>query len=126
VFGHAKTGEDVSSNRSAWETLLLLSHEIEPAARSRGHRRPEHDALRKINLHWHDLRHHAARRIMPRLADEGVPVHELQMLAGHASITTTQRYMNARANALAESMRQARERRADRLAKQSDDNVQVS
>lgn len=122
VFGHAKTGECVGSFRSAWETLLLLSHGIEPAARSRGHRRVERDAIRKINLHWHDLRHEA----LSRLADEGVPVHELQMLAGHANITTTQRYMNARANSLAESMRQARERRADRLATQSDDNVQVS
>ena len=69
----------------------------------------------------HDLRHEA----LSRLADEGVPVHELQMLAGHANITTTQRYMNARANSLAESMRQARQRRGDRLAEQSDDNVQV-
>jgi len=40
-------------------TLLLLSHGIEPAARQRGHRRNERDALRKINLHWHDLRHEA-------------------------------------------------------------------
>ncbi len=62
------------------------------------------------SLHWHDLRHEA----LSRLADDGVPVHELQMLAGHASITTTQRYMNARANSLAESIRQARERRAQR------------
>jgi site-specific recombinase XerD len=53
-----------------------------------------------------------------------VPAHELQMLAGHASITTTQRYMNARSNSLAESMRQARERRTTRLAR-TDDNVQV-
>ncbi len=121
VFGHAKTGECVGSFRSAWETLLLLSHGIEPAARSRGNRRVERDAIRKINLHWHDLRHEA----LSRLADEGVPVHELQMLAGHANITTTQRYMNARANSLAESMRQARQRRADRLATRSDDNVQV-
>ena len=43
------------------------------------------------------------------------------MLAGHANITTTQRYMNARANALAESMRQAHLRRAERLAHASDE-----
>ena len=121
VFGHAKTGDYVGNFRSAWETLLLLSHGVEPAARSRGHRRVERDAIRKINLRWHDLRHEA----LSRLADEGVPVHELQMLAGHANITTTQRYMNARANSLAESMKQARERRADRLAQRSDEHIQV-
>jgi integrase len=122
LFGHAKTGKYVGSFRSAWETLLLLSHKIEPAARARGQRRLEREALRKINLHWHDLRHEA----LSRLADEGVPVHELQLLAGHANIATTQRYMNARANSLAESMRHARERRADRLAHQTDDDAQVS
>jgi integrase len=121
VFGHAKTGEYVGGFRSAWETLLLLSHGIEPAARSRGQRRLQREALRKINLHRHDLRHEA----LSRLADEGVPVHELQMLAGHANITTTQRYMNARANSLAESIRQARQRRAEPVAQQSDENVQV-
>jgi site-specific recombinase XerD len=55
-----------------------------------------------------------------------VPVHELQMLAGHASITTPQRYMNARANSLAESMRQARDRRANRLERSDAEHVQVS
>ena len=59
------------------------------------------------------------------MADDGVPVHELQMLAGHASITTTQRYMNARVNSLAESMRQARERRANRVAHGDQEHVQV-
>ncbi len=121
VFGHAKTGEYVRSFRSAWETLLLRANDIKPAERSRGHRRLERDALRKINLHWHDLRHEA----LSRLADDGVPVHELQMLAGHASITTTQRYMNARANALAESMKHARERRKERLARPAEDQMQV-
>jgi len=33
--------------------------------------------------------------------------------------------MNARANSLAESIEHARQRRADRLATRSDDNVQV-
>jgi integrase len=72
-------------------------------------------------LHWHDLRHEA----LSRLADDGVPVHELQMRAGHASITTTQRSLNARANSLAESMRQARMRRAARVATTDEDQVQA-
>ena len=60
-----------------------------------------------------------------RLPAAAFPVHELQMLAGHASITTTQRYMNARANSLAESMRQARARRAARVTTADEEQVQV-
>ena len=101
--------------------MLLLSAGVEPSPRSRGKRRSDREALAKIDLRWHDLRHEA----LSRLADDGVPVHELQMLAGHANITTTQRYMNARANSLAESMWQARQRRADRVAQAKVENVQV-
>ena len=102
--------ELVRTFRSAWETVLLLANDIEPTRPARGQRPSNRKALAQINLHWHDLRHEA----LSRLADDAVPVHELQMLAGHASITTTQRYMNARAHSLAESMRQARLRRAAR------------
>ena len=47
------------------------------------------------------------------------------MLAGHASITTAPRYMNARANSLAESMREARMKRAARGATGDAEQVQV-
>ena len=121
VFGDAKTGEYVKTFRSAWETLLLLANGIEPTRERRRQRPSNRKALAQINLHWHDLRHEA----LSRLADGGVPVHELQLLAGHASITTTQRYMNARANSLAESMRKARERRVKRLETSDEANVQL-
>ena len=111
VFGEATTGAYVASLRSAWETLLLLANGIKPTRAGSGKRVSNRKALAQIDLHWHDLRHEA----LSRLADDGVPVHELQLLAGHASITTTQRYMNARASSLAESMRQARERRVNRV-----------
>ena len=78
-------------------------------------------ALALIDLHWHDLRHEA----LSRLADEGVPVHELQLLAGHANITTTERYMNARASSLAGSMRQARERRVRRVKDADEATAQI-
>jgi hypothetical protein len=44
---------------------------------------------------------------------------------GHASITTTQRYMNARATSLATSMRAARERRKERLSSDDQHATQV-
>jgi integrase len=121
VFGEASTGAYVKGFRSAWETLLLLSNGIEPERRTRKQRPSNRDALSRIDLHWHDLRHEA----LSRLADDGVPVHELQMLAGHANITTTQRYMNARASSLAESMRHARERRANRTKHDQEGDVHV-
>jgi integrase len=121
VFGEATTGAYVKSFRSAWETLRLLANGIEPTRLGSGHRVSNREALARIDLHWHDVRHEA----LSRLADDGVPVHELQMLAGHASITTTQRYMNARANSLAESMRQARERRTRRIEQSDEPNVEA-
>lgn len=120
VFGEATTGRYVKSFRSAWETLLLVANGIAPTREGCGRRVSNRQALAKIDLHWHDLRHEA----LSRLADDGVP-HELQLLAGHANISTTQRYMNARANSLAESMRKARERRVKRVEQHEGQNVQV-
>jgi len=121
VFGEATTGAYVKNFRSAWETLLLVANGVPPMRVGSGHRVANREALAQIDLHWHDLRHEA----LSRLADDGVPVHELQLLAGHASSTTTQRYMNARANALAESMRRAREHRATRAEERDDRDARI-
>ena len=53
------------------------------------------------DLHWHDLRHECGSR----LAERGVPLHEIQYLMGHASLTTTQRYLNATVESLRESVK---------------------
>lgn len=47
-------------------------------------------ALGFEHLRRHDLRHTG----LTWLADAGVPVHHLQRIAGHGSITTTQRYLH--------------------------------
>lgn len=94
---------------------------IKPTRAGSAKRVSNRKALAQIDLHWHDLRHEA----LSRLADDGVPVHELQLLAGHSSITTTQRYMNACASSLAESMRQARERRVNRVEHVDEATAQI-
>jgi hypothetical protein len=57
--------------------------------------------------------------------NHGVPVHELQLRAGHASITSTQHYINARASSLAESMRQARPRPVTGLVRSDEASVEI-
>ena len=52
--------------------------------------------FRDINLHWHDLRHEYASRLVER----GVPLAQVRDLLGHASIVTTERYDNQRLEAL--------------------------
>jgi integrase len=49
------------------------------------------------NRGWHALRH----AFCSRLAARGVPARTIQALAGHASITTTERYMHVAPEALA-------------------------
>jgi hypothetical protein len=48
------------------------------------------EQFRAINLHWHDLRHEYASRLVER----GVLLAQVRDLLGHASITTTERYDN--------------------------------
>jgi integrase len=101
VFGDA-LGQAVSSITMAWETAVLLAHGHEPlwtatkalAAESRA-------ALRAIDLHFHDLRHEAGRRML----EAGWPLHHVQRMLGHADVKQTATYLNAERVGLHESMK---------------------
>jgi len=88
-----EAGEPVGRFRTAWVTAVLKAHGIKPAWRSYNWTAltPDcHHHFRRINLHWHDLRHEYASRLVER----GVPLAQVRDLLGHASITTTERYDN--------------------------------
>jgi site-specific recombinase XerD len=48
------------------------------------------EQFKRIDLHWHDMRHEYASR----LVEKGVPLAQVRDFLGHASITTTERYDN--------------------------------
>ena len=99
VFSN-EVGELVRSFRSAWLTTVLKAHGVKPHWRKKAsYRQLTEDyveAFQAINLHWHDLRHEYASRLVER----GVPLSQVRDLLGHASITTTERYDNQRLEAL--------------------------
>jgi Phage integrase family len=63
--------------------------------------------LREIDLHWHDLRHEGACRL---LAD-GVDIRVVQLILGHSDIKTTQRYLNITGEELRKALTGVWERR---------------
>ena len=88
VFG-TENGEYVGSFKTAWESLLLIANGHE-TKRAKPGARVDRVKLREIDLHWHDLRHEGACRL---LAD-GVDIRIIQLMLGHASVQQTQRYLN--------------------------------
>ena len=67
----------------------------------------DREKLRQIDLHWHDLRHEGAWRL---LAD-GVDAATIQLMLGHADIKQTQRYLNITDEELRNAMTGVWERR---------------
>ena len=85
-------------------TLVAYGHETK---RAKPGARVEREKLRQIDLHWHDLRHEGACRL---LAD-GVEIRIIQLMLGHSDIKTTQRYLNITDEELRQALTGVWERR---------------
>jgi site-specific recombinase XerD len=67
---------------------VLLANGHAPTRTKKG--RVDRTKLDEIDLHWHDLRHEGACRLL----NEGVDIRAIQLMLGHADIKQTQRYLN--------------------------------
>ena len=76
--------------------------------------------LRQIDLHWHDLRHEGACRLLA----EHVDIRTIQLMLGHADIKQTQRYLNITDEELRKAMTGVWERR--RQLRAPDSRVRAS
>jgi integrase len=100
VFG--ELGQRVKNVKRAWRTAVLKAHghapewaawnQLAPASRT---------ALQTIDLHFHDLRHEGASRML----EAGWPLHHIQHMLGHASIEQTSTYLNVEKSGLQDSIR---------------------
>ena len=91
------------------ESLILRAngHHIARAGKEKWER-PDREKLNQIDLHWHDLRHEGACRL---LAADGVDIRTIQLMLGHADIKQTQRYLNITDEELRKAMTGVWERR---------------
>lgn len=122
VFGN-EVGEPVKGFKRAWQRALLRAHGYTPryVVKIEGEGdtarkiqtallTPEsQDALRTIDLHFHDLRREASSRWL----DAGVPLHRIQKWLGHANISQTSTYLMADSAEDDEAMRRFETRLAE-------------
>jgi integrase len=98
VFSN-EAGERFKTFKKAWQIAVLKAHGVDPQWRKGSYKDLSADCqqrVREVNLHWHDLRHEYASRLVER----NVPLAQVRDLLGHASIVTTERYDNQRLEAL--------------------------
>lgn len=98
VFSN-EAGEPLKTFKKVWVVAVLKAHGVGPRWRKGAYKDLSTECqqrFRDINLHWHDLRHEYASRLVER----GVPLAQVRDLLGHASILTTERYDHQRLEAL--------------------------
>ena len=110
VFGSPE-GEFQDSFKTAWESLVLVANGHD-TKRAKPGSRVDRAKLAQVDLHWHDLRHEGASRL---LAD-GVDIRIIQLMLGHSDIKTTQRYLNITDEELRTALTGVWERRRQLLA----------
>jgi integrase len=106
VFG--EVGQRVDNVKRAWETCVLKAHGYEPVWQKTGLAPASRAALKAIDLHFHDLRHEGASRLL----EAGWPLHHVQEMLGHSSIEQTSTYLNVPRGGLRDSMRKLDESRS--------------
>ena len=105
VFGD-EVGRRLTSQQKAWETAVLKAHGHSPSWVRHGLTPESREAYRTIDLQFRDLRHEAGSRWL----EQGLPLHHVKELLGHASISTTDTYLNASRIHLQESMLEMEQR----------------
>lgn len=101
VFGDA-IGRKVADPKKQWYTAVLKAHGHEPQWVANKKLGPvSREALRLVDLHFHDLRHEAGSRML----EAGWPLHHIQEMLGHADLKQTSTYLNVTRTGLQDSMR---------------------
>jgi len=98
VFGD-EIGQQIADVKTAWQNAVLKAHGVTPERTATGGLSAERRRmLDEIDLHFHDLRHEAGSRKL----EAGWPLHAVSAFLGHASVTTTARYLNVKDDYLQE------------------------
>ena len=89
AFGD-EIGGQVKSVKTAWENCRLKAHGYKVQREKNGRLTAEcREQLRRINLHFHDLRREAGSRFL----EGGMPANVVQQFLDHAKLSTTSRYL---------------------------------
>jgi integrase len=115
VFG--ELGEETANISRAWRTCVLKANGHDPIWTSTAALAPASlAALRAIDLHFHDLRHEGASRLL----EAGWPLHHVQEMLGHSSIDQTTTYLNVVAAGLRASMAKSDAARCNPVASKAE------